>query len=86
MRLRMPTTYRTLGGTMADDRKDNDSLNSDPSKKRDRTIGEGMNSLDSTQAPLKAETGEPDWDAMTDHGGHDSDKDKDSDRDRSSNR
>jgi hypothetical protein len=28
-----------------------------------------MDSLDSTQAPLKAETGEPDWDAMTDKGG-----------------
>lgn len=33
-----------------------------------REIGEGMHSLDSTQAPLKAETGEPDYDAMTDHG------------------
>ena len=29
-----------------------------------RVIGEGMNSLDSTQVPLKAETGEPDWDAV----------------------
>ena len=31
-----------------------------------RVIGEGMSSLDSTQAPLKAETGEPDWDAVDD--------------------
>ena len=29
-----------------------------------RKIGEGMDSLDSTQVPLKAETGEPDWDAI----------------------
>jgi hypothetical protein len=29
-----------------------------------REIGEGMHSLDSTQVPLKAETGEPDWDAV----------------------
>jgi hypothetical protein len=50
---------------MADNRNDKDSQSDrDTSKKRDRTIGEGMNSLDSTQAPLKAETGEPDWDAM----------------------
>ena len=33
-----------------------------------RVIGEGMNSLDSTQAPLKASTGEPDYDAMKDKG------------------
>ena len=32
---------------------------------RDRTIGEGMNSPDSTQMPLKASTGEPDWDTQT---------------------
>jgi hypothetical protein len=72
---------------MANDRSDKDSQsNQDTSKKRDRTIGEGMNSLDSTQAPLKAETGEPDWDAM--EGGragntHDSDDDN---SDRQSNR
>ena len=71
---------------MANERNDKDSQsNRDSSTKRDRTIGEGMNSLDSTQAPLKAETGEPDWDAM--EGGsrnrdanRDSDSDKDSDR------
>jgi hypothetical protein len=69
---------------MANDRNDKDSQSDrDTSKKRDRTIGEGMNSLDSTQAPLKAETGEPDWDAM--EGGRagntrDSDDDDNSDR------
>jgi hypothetical protein len=31
---------------------------------RKRVIGEGMNSLDSTQVPLKAENAEPDWDAV----------------------
>jgi hypothetical protein len=31
---------------------------------RKRVIGEGMNSLDSTQVPLSAETGLPDWDAV----------------------
>jgi hypothetical protein len=31
---------------------------------RKRVIGEGMTSLDSTQVPLKAETGEPDWEAV----------------------
>jgi hypothetical protein len=64
---------------MANDPKDKDSQsNRDPSKKRERTIGEGMNSLDSTQAPLKAETGEPDWDAM--EGGRPSDSEDNSDR------
>ena len=51
---------------MADDKSnDRNNQNSSSPGKRDRVIGEGMNSLDSTQAPLKAETGEPDWDAMT---------------------
>jgi hypothetical protein len=59
------------------DRTDRDSLDRDPNKKRDRTIGEGMDSLDSTQAPLKAETGEPDWDAMEGRGNRDSDEDSD---------
>jgi hypothetical protein len=31
---------------------------------RKRVIGEGMTSPDSTQVPLKAETGEPDMDAI----------------------
>ena len=67
---------------MANDRNEKDSQsNRDPSTKRDRTIGEGMNSLDSTQAPLKAETGEPDWDAMEGgRGSQDSNRDNDSDR------
>ena len=53
----------------------NDSNRQDPKKDdldskhagkadRKRVIGEGMNSLDSTQVPLKAETGLPDWDAV----------------------
>ena len=51
---------------MADNKSnDRNSQDRDSSIKRDRVIGEGMNSLDSTQAPLKAETGEPDWEAMT---------------------
>ena len=53
---------------MANDRDSNDSsAKSSDSKKgtdRNRTIGEGMNSLDSTQVPLKSENGEPDWDAV----------------------
>jgi hypothetical protein len=71
---------------MANDRNDRDSQSDrDSNKKRDRTIGEGMNSLDSTQAPLKAETGEPDWDAM--EGGKGSQiSDRDDDSDRQSNR
>jgi hypothetical protein len=69
---------------MAADRNERDSqLDRDSTKKRDRTIGEGMDSLDSTQAPLKAETGEPDWDAMK---GRVRESDKDEDSDRSSNR
>jgi hypothetical protein len=71
---------------MANDRNDKDSQSDrDTSKKRDRTIGEGMNSLDSTQAPLKAETGEPDWDAM-EGGRPDSARDSDDNSDRQSNR
>ena len=54
---------------MADDRDQKDQntsdLNSKNPDKSKRVIGEGMTSLDSTQAPLKAETGEPDRDAMT---------------------
>ncbi len=34
-------------------------------EQRDRTIGEGMNSPDSTQMPLKASTGEPDWETQS---------------------
>jgi hypothetical protein len=44
----------------------NNKNGNDKSKAKDgdRKIGEGMTSLDSTQAPLKAETGLPDYDAM----------------------
>ena len=47
--------------------KDSQSGQSGQSGQR-REIGEGMHSLDSTQAPLKSENAEPDWDAMTDKG------------------
>jgi hypothetical protein len=50
---------------MKDDQKKSTSNQSDSTAKRDRVIGEGMTSLDSTQAPLKAETGLPDYEAMT---------------------
>ena len=55
---------------MANDRDPQDSSSKNLGDKhadrpdRKRTIGEGMDSLDSTQVPLKAETGEPDWDAV----------------------
>lgn len=48
-----------------DKRKSTDSAKKKSASKRDRVIGEGMTSLDSTQAPLKAETGLPDYEAMT---------------------
>lgn len=50
---------------MASDRE-NDS-NRDRKREtgdRKRTLGKGMTSPDSTQVPLKAETGEPDYDAI----------------------
>lgn len=51
---------------MADDNKTASKSNDKTSTpKGDRVIGEGMNSLDSTQAPLKAETGLPDYGAMS---------------------
>jgi hypothetical protein len=53
---------------MANDRdnrnfKDEDET-SESSSKEKRVIGKGMTSPDSTQVPLKAETGEPDYDAI----------------------
>ena len=48
-----------------DDMKSTDSSKSDSANKRDRVIGEGMTSLDSTQAPLKTSDGLPDYEAMT---------------------
>lgn len=50
---------------------------------RKRVIGEGMTSPDSTQVPLKAETGEPDLDAIKGRILPDQDDDA---NDRSSNR
>jgi hypothetical protein len=48
---------------MNDDKKKSTSDSSDSAKKRE--IGEGMHSLDSTQAPLKTSDGLPDYEAMT---------------------
>jgi hypothetical protein len=48
----------------SNDKKSSDSQ-SDSTTKRDRVIGEGMTSLDSTQAPLKTSDGLPDYQAMT---------------------
>jgi hypothetical protein len=85
MRLKLPQPIALWEETMANDRNDKDSQsNRDSSTKRDRTIGEGMNSLDSTQAPLKAETGEPDWDAM--EGGRSRNSQDSDNSDRQSNR
>jgi hypothetical protein len=54
--------------TMANDRdnqnRQDESNASDSSSKEKRVIGKGMTSPDSTQVPLKAETGEPDYDAI----------------------
>ena len=50
---------------MKDDQKNSTSEKSDSTAKRDREIGEGMHSLDSTQAPLKTSDGLPDYRAMT---------------------
>jgi hypothetical protein len=49
---------------MKDDQKKS-TEQSDSTTKRDREIGEGMHSLDSTQAPLKTSDGLPDYRAMT---------------------
>jgi hypothetical protein len=55
---------------MANDRTQGspDDRDRDRSSQRDRTIGEGMDSPDSTQMPLKASTGEPDWETQSDRG------------------
>ena len=50
---------------MDNDQKKSADAKSDSSTKRDREIGEGMHSLDSTQAPLKTSDGLPDYRAMT---------------------
>jgi hypothetical protein len=54
---------------MANDRDNPDAKPDDVHSKgnapeRKRVIGKGMTSPDSTQVPLKAETGEPDMDAI----------------------
>jgi hypothetical protein len=54
---------------MADERDNPDAKTDDLGKKKDdterkRVIGKGMTSPDSTQVPLRADTGEPDWDAI----------------------
>ena len=65
---------------MANDRDNPDAKTddvrdpSDPAHKR--VIGKGMTSPDSTQVPLKAETGEPDWDAIKGRVPKDSDEDE----------
>ena len=41
-----------------------DEADQSESSKEKRVIGKGMTSPDSTQVPLKAETGEPDYDAI----------------------
>lgn len=46
------------------DKKAEDLAEKDTEHQGKRVIGKGMTSLDSTQVPLKAETGEPDWDAV----------------------
>ena len=54
---------------MADDRGKPDVKGDEIEKKgsegeRKRVIGKGMTSPDSTQVPLRSDTGEPDWDAI----------------------
>ena len=52
---------------MADNRDNENSQGesgTSESSKEKRVIGKGMTSPDSTQVPLKAETGEPDYDAI----------------------
>ncbi len=70
------------------DAKSDDVSKKDSSRERKRVIGKGMTSPDSTQVPLRADTGEPDWDAIKGRVPKDSSKDslEDSDKDESSNR
>src|SRR5690242_13615263 len=88
---RAPRTVASIrlsrGDHMANDReqrdqqdKSSDELGKNkPGSSGKREIGEGMHSLDSTQVPLKSETGEPDWDAV--NGRVDADgKDRDTNR------
>jgi hypothetical protein len=50
---------------MNNDEKKSVDSQSDSAPKKHRVIGEGMTSLDSTQAPLKTSDGLPDYRAMT---------------------
>ena len=60
---------------MANERDNPDAKkDQDKDSKGKRVIGKGMTSLDSTQVPLRSDTGEPDWDAIK--GKVPSDKDK----------
>jgi hypothetical protein len=54
---------------MANERDNPDAKKDQPSEQdkdsgRKRVIGKGMTSPDSTQVPLRSDTGEPDWDAI----------------------
>jgi hypothetical protein len=56
-----------MEGTMADDRNNPDAKKDElreDIKSGKRVIGKGMTSPDSTQVPLRADTGEPDEDAI----------------------
>jgi hypothetical protein len=75
-----------LEDVMANDRdnpdtnRDDISKSDDVSKKGKRIIGKGMTSPDSTQVPLRADTGEPDWDAIKGRVPKDSEEDEGSNR------
>ncbi|MGH7619858.1 MAG: hypothetical protein ACREPM_21815 [Gemmatimonadaceae bacterium] len=71
---------------MANDRDNPDARTDDAQSKASdkgsdsghkRVIGKGMTSPDSTQVPLRADTGEPDWDAIKGRVPKDADEDED---------
>jgi hypothetical protein len=62
------------------DAQSDDVSHKDKSREGKRVIGKGMTSPDSTEVPLRADTGEPDWDAIKGRVPKDSEKDEDSDR------
>jgi hypothetical protein len=69
-----------LGGSMTDREKSDARTDEGQDKSSDtehkRVIGKGMTSPDSTQVPLRADTGEPDWDAIKGRIPKDSDEDE----------
>jgi hypothetical protein len=72
-----------LEDMMATDRDNPDAKHDDVSEKDSshegkRVIGKGMTSPDSTQVPLRADTGEPDWDAIKGRVPKDLEEDEDS--------